>query len=280
MSYAFKDLHWSKEIKIKKYLLPQTLAEALDLLAEYNGKAQVIAGGTDVIPQLRHGGLEVGTLIDITRLPDMSSIRQEADTIVLGGLVTHGQVAASSLIKEKAGTFAEGAASVGSPQIRNIATVAGNLVNGHPAADASMPLLALNASVTIASQNGDRVIPLKKNQGSSFLRLSKRGSLTIGVLILAAVIEADKTENVISDAQIALGPVAAIPLRAFKAEEMLRGAPISAETIERAADCVCTESNPITDPVWGSAEYKKELIKVFAKRGLKRALNQIEISVN
>ena len=307
MSYAFKDLHWSKEIKIKQYLLPQTLAEALGLLAEYNGKAQVIAGGTDVIPQLRHGDLEVETLIDITRLPDMSSIRQEADAIVLGGLVTHAQVAASSLIKESAGALAEAAAAVGSPQIRNIATVAGNLVNGHPAADASMPLLALDASVTIASPHGDRVIPLaefflgkgktaldcrqeiltqirftalKKNQGSSFLRLSKRGSLTIAVLIFAAVIEADKTKNVIKDAQIALGPVAAIPLRASKAEEMLRGTPISAETIEKAAECVCAESNPVTDPVWGSAEYKKELIKVFAKRGLKRALNQVEISVN
>ena len=307
MSYAFKDLHWSKEIKIKKYLLPQTLVEALELLAEHNGKARVIAGGTDVIPQLRHGDLEVETLIDITRLPDMSSIRREADTIVLGGLVTHGQVAASSLIRENAGALAEAAASVGSPQIRNIATVAGNLVNGHPAADASMPLLALDASVTIASPDGDRVIPLaefflgkgktaldchkeiltqirftalKKNQGSSFLRLSKRGSLTIAVLILAAVIEADKANNVIHDARIALGPVAAIPLRASKAEEMLRGAPLSAATIEKAADCVCTESNPLSDPVWGSAEYKKELIKVFAKRGLTRALTQAGISVN
>lgn len=307
MSYAFKDLHWSNEIKIKNYLLPRTLTEALDLLAENNGKAQVIAGGTDVIPQLRHGGIEVETLIDITRLPDMSSICQEADTIVLGGLVTHGQVAGSSLVREKAATLADAAASVGSPQIRNIATVAGNLVNGHPAADASMPLLALNASVTIASQNGDRVIPLtefffgkgktaldcrreiltqirftalRKNQGSCFLRLNKRGSLTVAVLIFAAVVEADKTENVIKDAQIALGPVAATPLRAFKTEEMLRGAPISAETIERATDCVCMESNPITDPVWGSAEYKEEIIKVFTKRGLKRALKQAETPVN
>jgi CO/xanthine dehydrogenase FAD-binding subunit len=124
MSYAFKDLHWSNEIKIKKYLLPQTLGEALDFLAEYDGKAQVIAGGTNVIPQIRHGDLEVETLIDITRLPEISGIRQEADTIVLGGLVTHGEVASSSLIMEKAATLADATARVGSPQIRNIATVA------------------------------------------------------------------------------------------------------------------------------------------------------------
>jgi carbon-monoxide dehydrogenase medium subunit len=237
----------------------------------------------------------------------MSSIRQEEDSIVLGGLVTHAQVAASSLVRENAATLADAAAAVGSPQIRNIATVAGNLVNGHPAADASMPLLALNASVTVASQDGDRVIPLtdffhgkgktaldsrreiltqirfaalKENQGSSFLRLSKRGSLTIGVLIFAAVVEADRADNVIKNTRIALGPVAAIPLRATKAEEVLCGAPINSEIIEKAVESVCEASNPLSDPVWGSAEYKIEMIKVFTKRGLKKALNQINIPVN
>jgi carbon-monoxide dehydrogenase medium subunit len=306
MSYAFKNLHWSRETKIKRYLLPQTLSEALGQLADNDGKAQVIAGGTDMIPQLRHGDLEVDTLIDITRLPDMSDIRQEKDTILLGGLVTHAQVAASSMIRENAAALAHAAAAVGSPQIRNIATVAGNLVNGHPAADASMPLLALDASVTIASENGDRVIPLsdffhakgktaldsrkeiltrirftalKENQGSSFLRLSKRGSLTIGVMIFAAVVEADKRENIIRNARIALGPVAATPLRASEAEAELCGAPISIATIEKAAETVCQTSNPLSDPVWGSAEYKKEIIKVFTNRGLRRALNQMDISV-
>ena len=307
MSYSFKDIHWSREINIKKYLMPQTLSEALDLLAEHDGEAQIIAGGTDIVPQLRHGNLSVDTLIDISCLPDISNIHQEEDTIILGGLVTHTQVAESALVREKATALSDASASVGSPQIRNIATIAGNLANGHPAADAAMPLLALNATVTIASQKGDRVVPLTEffhgkgktaldprreiltkihfavpgeNEGNSFLRLSKRGSLTIAVLIFAAVIEADREKNVIKDARIALGPVAAIPLRASRTEEILRGAPITAETLERAAESVCMESNPLSDPVWGSAEYKKEMIKVFTKRGLKRALNQIDITVN
>ncbi len=307
MSYAFKDFHWSREINIKRYLMPTTLAEALELLAEHDGKAQVIAGGTDVIPQLRHGSLRVETLIDISRLPDISGIRENKGKIILGGLVTHSQVAQSSLIKEKASALAEAAAIIGSPQIRNIGTVAGNLVNGHPAADTAMPLLTFNGSVTIASLSGERVVPLSEffngkgktavdprkeiltqihftapteKQGNSFLRLSKRGSLTIAVLILAVVVEADKKENVFRDARIALGPVAAVPLRASKTEEFLRDAPITVETLERAAESVCLESNPLSDPVWGSAEYKKEIIKTFTKRGLKRALKQIEITVN
>ena len=306
MTYAFKDYQWSKDIPIKEYLQPRSLAEALEMLAKYNGKAQVIAGGTDVIPQLRHRDLDVEALVDITLLPDLSSILEEAGTIVMGGLATHSQIAASQLIREKAGILADGAGSLGSPQIRNIATVAGNLVSGHPAADTSTPLLALNASVTITSQEGDRVIPLteffldkgktalncrkeiltqirfaalNKNQGSSHLRLSKRKSLTVAVLIFATVVEVDKDQNMIKAAQIALGPVAPIPLRASKAEEMLRGAPINKETIERAVEYVCQESNPIADPVWGSAEYKEEIIKVFTERGLKRALKQAGTTV-
>ena len=307
MSQAFKGLHWSREINIKRYLMPRTLSEALELLAEHDGTAQVIAGGTDVIPHLRHGSLHVETLVDISLLPGLNTISQEADNIVFGGLVTHSQVADSSLIREHAAAFAEAAESVGSPQIRNIATIGGNLANGHPAADTAMPLLALDASVTVASHEGDREIPLseffhgvgktavnprkeilrkiqfaipKDNEGNSFLRLSKRGSLTIAVMILSAVVEADKKGNVIKNARIALGPVAAVPLRASKTEETLRNAPITLETIERAAESVCKESNPLSDPVWGSAAYKEVLVRTFTKRGLTRALKQIGINLN
>lgn len=307
MSYKFRDFHWSREINIKRYLLPQSLPEALDMLADEDGEARIIAGGTDIIPHLRHGAVRADTLIDMSQLPGLSDIKQHDDSIVLGGLVTHRQVADSQLIRQKAVSLAQACASVGSPQIRNIATVSGNLANGHPAADAAMPLMALDASVTLASSNGERVVPLseffkgkektvldsrreilthiqfqepRENQGNSYMRLSKRGSLTIAVLILSALVEADKQNNVITDARIALGPVAAEPIRALKTEESLRGAPISTKTIEKAADDVCSESNPLSDPVWGSAEYKKNIIKVFTRRAITEALNQIDVSVS
>lgn len=307
MSHKFKDFHWSREININKYLLPQTLPEALDMLAEEDGEARIIAGGTDLIPQLRHGAVRVKTLIDISRLPGMSDIDQRDGAIVIGGLVTHSQVAHSSLIREKAPSLAQASASVGSPQIRNIATVAGNLANGHPAADAAMPLLAFEAEVTISSRDGDRIVALteffqgkektvidhrkeiltriqfhglRENQADCYLRLSKRGSLTIAVLILSAVVEADKNNNLITDARIALGPVAAKPIRALKTEKSLRGAHISAQTIGKAAEDVCGESHPLSDPVWGSAEYKNHMIKVFSRRAITRALKQLDISVN
>ncbi len=301
MAYAFKDIHWSKEINIKKYLLPRSLAEALDMLTEHKGRAQLISGGTDVIPQLRRNDLDIEILVDITRLPHMKNIRQEAGKIIIEGLVTHSQVDSSSLVRKHAEILSKGAGSLGSPQIRNIATVAGNLVSGHPAADTSIPLLALNASVTIVSQNGERCVPLseffldkgktalncrrevltrisfdaiKEDQGSSHLRLSKRRSLTVAVLLWAAVVTVDRKAKVIRNARIAMGPVAATPFRANKTEDMLRGAPIKKETIERVVECISRESNPISNPVWGTAEYKEEIIKVFTKRGLKQALKQ------
>jgi carbon-monoxide dehydrogenase medium subunit len=278
MSHQFKNLHWARDIQINNYLMPGTLDEALDLLEQYQGKAQVVAGGTDVIGKLRHRDLEVDALVDITRLPDMDGIGQDGEMITLGACVTHAQ---------------------GSPQIRNIATVAGNMVTGHPAADMSIPLLALNASVSIASKEGQRETPLteffldkgrtaidcrkeillqirfpasQSDQGCCHLRLSKRRSLTIAILVLAAVVKVDAQKKIIQEAAIAMGPVAPTPFRAVETEALLAGAPVSREIIERAAETAFAEVNPIDSAIWGSAEYKREMVKVFVKRGLEKAL--------
>jgi CO/xanthine dehydrogenase FAD-binding subunit len=301
MSYQFKDLHWAKDIRINNYLMPRTLDEALDFLEKYEGKAQVVAGGTDVISKLRHRDLEVDALVDITRIPDMDAIGQDGDMITLGAGVTHAQTASSSLIREKAAVLAKGAGSMGSPQIRNIATVAGNLVSGHPAADTSIPLLALNASVLIASKEGQRAVPLSEfffdkertaidcrkeilvqirfpamqsNQGGCHLRLSKRQSLTIAILTLAAVVKVDSQKKIIQEAAIAMGPVAPTPFRVVETEALLADAPVSKDTIERASKSAFAEVKPIDSAVWGSAEYKAEMVKVFVKRGLENALKE------
>jgi len=301
MAYSFKDLHWSKSIPLKAYHLPESLEDALQILDSYQGKARVVAGGTDVIPRLRHRDLDVDALVDITRLPHMDKIDRDGDTIAIGGLVTHAQVAASPLIREFAWILSQGAGSMGSPQIRNIATLSGNLASAHPAADASIPLLSLGASVTIATVEGERTVPLKEffkdkgrtsldssreiltairfpvlngPQGSCHRRLSKRQSLSIAVLIFTGVVWVDREKRIIKNAGLALGPVAPIPMRASRAEEILKGAPINAEVVEKAAEAAFEESNPISDPAWGSAEYKKEMVRVFVKRGLREALKQ------
>ena len=299
MEIVLKDFQWGKEISIQEYHQPLTMPEALDKLAQYGGKARVVAGGTDVIPLLRRGDLQTDALIDITRLPSMNGIEMDGDFICLGGLVTHAQVCSSALIRERAGFLAEAAAALGSPQIRNVATVAGNLISGQPAADTSIPLLALNAKVKILSQAGEREIPLtqfffgqgqtaidcsreiltqvrfpalRKNQGGCFLRLGMRKALALPILVSAFAVTIDPEKKTIKDAAIAIGPVAPTPFRAFKTEAKLRDAPISRKSLETAAQNAFEEANPRASLLRGSMEYRKEMVKVFVKRGMSRAL--------
>jgi len=302
MALAFKDLHWARDIKVQQYLQPKTLKEALEMLASFAGRAKVIAGGTDVVPQLRRRNISVEALVDVTCIPGMDGIDRDGENITMGGLVTHAQVASSELIKQKAGILSEGAGSVGSPQIRNIATVAGNLVSGQPAADATIPLLALDATVTVAGSKGLRNIPLteffldkgktvldctreiltqiqfrglRENEGGCYLRLAKRKALTLPMLVLAAVVNANMEKRIINRAAIAIGPVAPVPYRARDVEEGLKGAPISDETMEAAANRGMLECTPRDSRLRGSCDYRQEMTKVFIKRGLTRAIAQI-----
>ncbi len=299
MPETFESLHWSRFIEVSEYHLPTSLAEALELLARYRGEARVMAGGTDVMVQLRKQDYGVKALVDISRLPDLDDIRAEGDTIAVGPLVTHARAAGSSLIRERAALLAEGCASVGSPQIRNVATLAGNLVSGQPAADASVPLLALDARVTVASGDGERVVPLTDffvdlgrtaldptreiltriefqglgpHQGSAYLRLAKRKALALPMLVCAVRVSVDPAEKVISDAGVALGPVSPVPLRASRAEEFLKDAPISRETLEVAAETATAQCRPRDSLLRGSGDYRLEMVRVFVRRGLAQAL--------
>jgi carbon-monoxide dehydrogenase medium subunit len=299
MECAFKDLHWGKEIAIRHYLQPRTAQETLDLLSEFDGRAVILAGGTDVIPLMRRGDLQAEALIDISRLSGMNSIEADGDWVCLGGLVTHGQVCSSPVIRQKAALLAEAAAVMGSPQIRNVATVAGNLVSGQPAADAALSLLALNAGVTILSRSGTREVlltdfflgtgqtrldfrreiltrirfpALQKDQGGCYLRLSPRKALALPILAVAVVVTAQPEKRTIQEATVALGPVAPVPFRALKAEAGLRGAPLSKESLEQAAQDAMDESHPRSSLLRGSGEYRKEMVKVLVRRGLSRAL--------
>jgi len=301
MSQAFKELHWRSDIPLKEYLVPETLQQALKILGQYKGRARVIAGGTDVIVELRKRDYEVEALVDISRIPGVGGIELHGDKIVLGGLATHAQVAASHLIRERAGLLASACAAMGSPQIRNIATVAGNLVTGRPAADASIPLLALDAQATVASADGERIIPLREffldlgktvvdpsreilthiefkplrlDQGGTFLRLSKRRAMSLPMLVCAVVVTVDKTRQFITEAAIALGPVAPVPFRDTHTENLIKGKPATLQTLHEAAESTCLKCSPRGSLLRGSSDYRQEMVKVLVKRGLRKALEQ------
>jgi len=299
MICPFHQLHWESGVDLQGYFRPTTLEEALEILDAHRGRARVIAGGTDVIPQLRRKELQADFLVDLAGIRGMGGIVLRDGIMSLGAMVTHSQICASALLREKALPVVEGAEALGSPQIRNISTIGGNLVSGQPAADSSLPLLALKASVRVISLGGERTIPLseffqdqgqtsvdprreilteisfpalREHQGAGYLRLSKRNALSLPILALAVVITIDPSRRRFEEVALALGPVAPIPFRAVRTEAMLKGAAICRETLEGAGEMASEECNPRSSLLRGSAEYRKEMVKVLVRRGLAMAL--------
>ena len=286
----------------KAYHSVSTIAEALALLDERQGAARIVAGGTDLIIELESGQHpQLNTLIDITRVPGLDQISLDGDRIVLGPLVSHNHVVASDLIRERALPLAQASWEVGAPQIRNRATVAGNLITASPANDTITPLIALDAEVTLASLTGERTIkladfysgfrqtvlrpdellrairipPLSDHQRGLFLKLGLRRAQAISVVDAAVVIQLDRAE-IVSDARIALGSVAATIVRSSAAEDFLVGRTLSPAVIAEAGGLASQTVNPIDD-VRGSAEYRSEMVKMLVLRALRQLASGVSI---
>jgi len=269
------------------------------MLKERQGRARVIAGGTDLIIQLKKKEVTARCLVDVTNLDELKGIELEDGFIRVGACVTHQELASSSLIRERAAALAEGASQVGSPQIRNMGTVGGNIVNAQPAADTVVPLMALEAEVEVVTATGIRREPLGglclgpgqctvdstaeiltgvwfralgPNQGSAFERLAKRKALSLPILNAAAVVTLNNGGDTFQEVRLAVGPVGPTPSRALKAEEVLRGAAVEAQAIAAAMEIAAQEAQPRSNPLRGSQEYRQEMVKVLLRRSIERAV--------
>ncbi len=297
--FVVHDRRKGGKMKWEEYLAPTSLEEALAMLKEREGQARVIAGGTDLIVQLKQKELAVKCLVDVTNLDELRSIELKDGFIRVGACVTHQELDSSDLIRERASALAEGAARMGSPQIRNVGTVGGNIVNALPAADTVVPLMALDAEVEVVGSEGTRRDPLGgvcvgprqctvdstaeiligvwfralgPGQGSAFERLAKRNALALPILNAAAVVTLNNGGDSFQEVRLAVGPIGPTPARVFEAEEALRDAAVEPETIAVALELAAQEAQPRTNPVRGSREYRQEMVKVLLGRAIERAV--------
>lgn len=273
------------------YFSPSSLSETFTLLKDYKGRARLLGGGTDLLVKMKKRAVSPDVIVDLNKISELSFIELAGDYLHIGGLTRLVVMGESSIVRERAPALAEAVSVLASPQIRNRATIAGNLCNASPAADTAPPLLVLDASVKLQSADGERIIPLSQfflgpeqtvtkpeevlteviiplqEGASAFIKLGKRKAFTLSVASVAAFAKVNSRK--FEEVRIALGAVAPTPMRARKVEEALKGKDANEENIEKAAELVKEECCPITD-VRASAEYRTEMSYVLTKRVLKK----------
>lgn len=272
---------------------PETLDEALALLAQQGAQARAVAGGTDVLVELQRGVKTTETLIDLSRLDALRYVRAEGGIIAIGGLATHNDVLASDACAAGALPLVQACAEVGAPQIRTRATIAGNLVTASPANDTIVPLLAQGATLQLCSAGGQRSVDIAdfftgfratalrsdelireirvKSLGPAqrgvFLKLGLRRAQAISVISIAVVVTLDGAR--VRDARIALGCLAPTVIRAPLAEAALSGAVLDDASIAAAAHAARADASAIAD-LRGSAEYRIDALQALIARALER----------
>jgi carbon-monoxide dehydrogenase medium subunit len=277
--------------------LPRSVDEALRVLSDRGSEAKVLAGGTDLLPQMKNGLLRPACVVDLSGVARVKGLQAEVAGLRIGAAVPARALERDATARSRYTALAEGAALVGSVQVRNLATLGGNLCNAAPSADMAPPLLALDAEAVIVGPKGERRVPVAEmftgvrqtvvapdeilveivvpapaaRSGGNYLRHTPRRELDIAVVGVAA--QLTLSNGVCSKARIALAAVAPVPLRARQAEQALEGKPVTLEAIDRAADLAVGVAKPISDQR-GSADYRRHLVRVLTRRTLRTALQR------
>lgn len=276
---------------------PETVEEAVRSLADHKGEAAVVAGGTDLLREIRAGTRSPRLLVSLDRVESLSGIREEPDGgLVFGPATTMAEIAASDLVRRKLPALLEGASWMGSPQVRNLATFGGNLCNARPCADTAPPSFVYDAVLVLRSAGGDRTVEagafmtgpgetvrapdelletirfpaLPAHTGSAYVNVTNRKALEITITSAAARVTLKSRKGPIREARICLGSVAPVPIRASTAEAELTGKAPDAEVLAMAAKAAVADSRPIDD-LRGSARYRQWMVEVLVRRALEKA---------
>jgi aerobic carbon-monoxide dehydrogenase medium subunit len=275
--------------------LPRTVDDALRVLGERGPETKLLAGGTDLLPQLKNGLLKPACVVDLSGVERIRALKVDAAGLRVGAAVSARTLERDATTQKTYTSLAESGALVGSVQVRNLATLGGNLCNAAPSADMAPPLLALDAEAVIVGPTGERRVPFADffagvrrtvlapdeilveivvpspgaRSGGHYLRHTPRRELDIAVVGVAS--QVTLSDGVCSKARVALAAVAPVPLRARAAEQALEGKPVTPEAIERAAELAVGATKPISDQR-GSADYRRHLVRVLTRRTLRTAL--------
>ncbi len=277
------------------YFRAESIEEALELISKLDS-VKVIAGGTDLLIDLKIRRYVVRNIVDISRIKELRIIEDGGDHIVIGAGVKLQEIIESPVVRAKAPVLAEAVNEMASWQVRNVATIGGNLCNASPAADTAPPLMVLNARLRLVSSEGVREVPvtefflgprktvLRRNEllkeivipyevgaGSSYIKLGRRNAFTLSVVSVATLVKV--SDGVFKDVRVALNSIAPKPIRALSVESFLKGREVSAESVSRGAEEVVKDISPISD-VRASAEYRREMSVVLTRDSLIKSLER------
>jgi carbon-monoxide dehydrogenase medium subunit len=278
---------------------PTTLSEALTLLTQEGDGTAALAGGTDLLLRIRRRARKYRSVVNIKGVPGLDELVWHPSTgLSLGALTTFRAIETHDTIRSRFPALVEAARVVAGVQLRNLATVGGNLGNASPSADSAPPLVALGATVDIASAAGTRRVPVEKcltgpgrtvlspgelftsiaipvpavRSGNAYARFSPRSAMDIGMASVAASVTLD-VDGRCTSCRIALGAVAPVPIRSGMAEGVLEGERLTAALIDEAAALAAAAARPISD-IRGSADYRRAIVRVLTRRVVAQAASR------
>jgi carbon-monoxide dehydrogenase medium subunit len=284
------------------YHVAHSVDEALDLLTKYGGNARLIAGGTDLLLDIQQGNHPpLEALVDITKIKELTSITVDGDQLILGAGVTHTAIVDHATIQSRATALIESCGVVGGPQVRNVATIGGNVAHALPAADGTLSLVALRATAEVASPEGrqwheigdlflgagqSRVHSSREvitrfrfklagpGEASAFKRIMRPQGVALPVLGCAVWVKLDAAREHFTDVSICVGPVSPTPIRATEVESSLIEQPANNISIEQAAALARETFHPRTSKYRATAEYRIEMIELLVRESLTMAVER------
>ncbi len=285
-----------------EYHAPFDLEEALNLVAEFGPDAKVLAGGTDLVLAMKHKTILPPQVISLSKVKGLGFVREEKAAVRIGALETHTNLSRNALLNEGIAILGQAVSLIGSWQIRNVATIGGNLCNASPAADSAAPLLALDARVVVADVEGEKEMPLssfftgpgktalapnqllkeivieipKSPSAGCYLKLMRKKAVDLSLVGVAFQAETDRAGESLTRVAIGLGGVAPTPIRAPEAEAMLKGLKRNEvlKALPDAARAAVAVTRPISD-IRASADYRREMVDVYVRRAGERVVNAI-----